>query len=61
MAKINARNPGTVIITPNGPRIRTGWQFAPPNVPGAKPLFKHPLNYIIKFIFGGFDAVDKSR
>ena len=42
-------------------RVREGWQDAPPNVPGAKPLAERSLGYIAKYVIGGFNAVDKSR
>ncbi|MDQ3142488.1 MAG: hypothetical protein M3Q56_09625 [Bacteroidota bacterium] len=40
-----------------GPYI-SGYQFAPPNTPGAKPLWKHSARYIVRYIFGGARAVD---
>lgn len=47
--------------TGEGYRVREGWQDAPPNVPGAKPLAERSLGYIVKYFLGGFNAVDKSR
>jgi hypothetical protein len=44
-----------------GYRTQTGWQYAPPGVPGAKPLLQHPIGYIAKFLFGGYNSVDKSK
>lgn len=61
-AIINGDYKGTYITNQDGTySIIGGWQFAPPNMVGAKPLWKHSVKYIWRYTFnGGFNGVDLS-